>query len=75
VTFEEERLAEFLEEENCDDDDDEGDDDDDDGDRDNVARRRRKRKKRREFNYCLPLDFKELASMNIGILPAHPGLI
>ena len=75
VTFEEERLAEFLEGENCDDDDDEGDDDDDDGDRDNVARRRRKRKKRREFNYCLPLDFKELASMNIGILPAHPGLI
>ncbi len=75
VTYEEERLAEFLEGDrrNDDDDDNEGDDDDDGGEGDNAPRRK-KRRKRREFNYYLPLDFKELASVKIGIPPPSTRL-
>ena len=56
VMFEEERLAEFLEdaEEEEIDDDGEADNDDD------ITTQPKKRRKRRQYNYCLPLDFMEL---------------
>ena len=77
VTFEEERLAEFLEEYRDDDDDDDdcGNNDDEcqkgDASCIDTDRLSRKRRKRRQFNYCLPLDFKELASLHPSIFFDH----